>query len=186
MKNKTSITYLTRLCVCALLAVVCFNSCNESSKVSEIDKANFTIDSLKKVANDLKQHNISLTDKNKELTEKINSISLFESGYIDKLTRKIEKMERNEISGSDAYTSSLIKEDWVINERLKNTKKGIKRYFDVMRDVENCNVSKTQDTQDYVITFSNSKNQTCEIWLHGEKVNSILSYDDDMFERNNR
>lgn len=31
MKNKTSITYLTRLCLCALLAVVCFKSYSQDS-----------------------------------------------------------------------------------------------------------------------------------------------------------
>ena len=32
MKNKNSITHLTRLCLCALLAVVCFNSYSQTTK----------------------------------------------------------------------------------------------------------------------------------------------------------
>ena len=94
-----------------------------------------------------------------------------------KTVARIDKRDREIFKGSNNRTDKLMKLDWVIKERLKNQTKDYEKFITIAKDVDLCWVTKTIDTDQYVITLIDSKGNRCSLWLTDEgKVRSITSY----------
>lgn len=73
--------------------------------------------------------------------------------------------------------SELPKEDWAIQECRKNVKKSVLQWRGVASDVVSVSISKTEDTDQYVVRLTDSEGREASLWLNKDgTVNSISSY----------
>lgn len=69
-----------------------------------------------------------------------------------------------------------IKDDFSQQTIKKNITRDLRAWLKIASDVDLIEVSQTQDTKDYTITFTDGKGNQCTLWLDDNKLSSISAY----------
>lgn len=98
-------------------------------------------------------------------------------GWLNKTAERLEQRDREMmLRGADEITSSLLNKGWVRKERIENIKPDIKKFIGVAKDVDRVCVTKTLDTDEYVIRIIDSEGEEVSLWLSGNEVRAITPH----------
>jgi hypothetical protein len=66
---------------------------------------------------------------------------------------------------------------WCDPEQVrKGFKRDVRRFMGIIGDMDKVTVSKTSDTDDYVISIKDSRGRCTSIWMRGDYVRSVSPY----------
>ena len=103
-------------------------------------------------------------------------LTFFSCSQNTDVVQRIEKVDRENLYGIDDRTDNLLNTEWAKQKRLKNTHKHFRHFIEVVKDIKYVNISRTNDTYEYVIEITDSKGNEASIWMKGNEVRAITPY----------
>lgn len=97
--------------------------------------------------------------------------------WADRTAERLEARDCGFVESGGGLAGGLMGVGWVRDERFKNMKKNVLRLVEITKDIEWCDVGKTGDTQEWVITLARSDGKCVSLWLQRDgKVRTITPY----------